>query len=378
MTVQLAFLLYKYFPFGGMQRDFLQFAKACSARGHNIRVYALSWEGPRPDDLEFVEVRVSAASNHARNRRYASWVFEHLDAFPVDGVVGFNKMPGLDVYYAADSCFRYKSEEERGWLYRLSPRCRFFLNAEEAVFGASSDAHILLISRTEEAKFRRYYQTPSSRLHMLPPGIDPARRAAGGRSEYRERIQTELAVSADARLLLFVGSGFIKKGLDRAIRAVAALKEAGENIHLLIAGQDRSSRFRRLADKLNVSDNCHFLGGRDDIPELLAAADVLVHPALDEAAGIVLLEGVVAGLPIVVTDVCGYAHHIERAGCGRVLPSPFLQNQLNTGLLELLGEEEQTRCRAAALDYAANEDLYTMHETGAELIEQLIAARSAI
>ena len=65
-----------------------------------------------------------------------------------------------------------------------------------------------------------------------------------------------------------------------------------------------------------------FLKGRSDIPRFLLGADLLIHPAYNENTGTVLLEALVAGLPVLVTDVCGYAHYITDANCGRVVPSP--------------------------------------------------------
>ncbi len=66
--MQLAFCLYKYFPFGGLQRDFLRIALACQARGHAIRVYVLEWNGDIPAGFDVVLVPVRAMSNA---RRYA-------------------------------------------------------------------------------------------------------------------------------------------------------------------------------------------------------------------------------------------------------------------------------------------------------------------
>lgn len=61
----------------------------------------------------------------------------------------------------------------------------------------------------------------------------------------------------------------------------------------------------------------------------MSAADLLLHPAVQEAAGIVLLEAIVAGLPVLTTEVCGYAHYINAAQCGVVIPEPFAQEVLN-------------------------------------------------
>ena len=97
----VAFCLYKYFPFGGLQRDFMRIASTVAARGHHVRVYTQSWEGDCPKAFELIRVPVKSHTNHGRNAEYYAWVQEHLKTHPADRVVGFNKMPGLDVYFAA-------------------------------------------------------------------------------------------------------------------------------------------------------------------------------------------------------------------------------------------------------------------------------------
>jgi UDP-glucose:(heptosyl)LPS alpha-1,3-glucosyltransferase len=369
----LAFLLYKYFPYGGMQRDFKRFVEESQRRGHQCRIYYISWQGERLPGADLRQVPVSALSNHRRNSRYLNWVQADIEKDPVDGVIGFNKMPGLDVYYAADSCYADKAYQERGFIYRLSARYRHFSAYERAVFGADSDTEILLISETEKAKFQHYYHTPENRQHMLPPGISPDRRAGNDAQVRREACRARLELNNDDFVLLFVGSGFIKKGLARAIRALVDSGTGRQpKAQLLVVGQDKSARYQRLATRLGVADRVHFLGGRDDVPDLLLAADVLIHPALDEAAGIVLLEALVAGLPVIVTDVCGYASHIARAEAGVVLPSPFEQSALDAAVDRATDSAFRNSARANALRYADEVDLYSMHSSGAQLIEQLL------
>ena len=122
--MQLAFVLYKYFPFGGLQRDFMRIAQECQARGHAIRVYTPIWEGEVPDGFEVVVVPVKALFNHHRNEKLTAWIAADLAKRPVDRVIGFNKMPGLDVYNAADGCFEDKAQNLRHSLYRRWGRYR--------------------------------------------------------------------------------------------------------------------------------------------------------------------------------------------------------------------------------------------------------------
>ena len=164
--MKLAFCLYKYFPFGGLQRDFLRIALACQARGHTIRVYTLDWEGDVPPGFDLVRVPVRAWSNVRRNEKFSDWIGADLAVSPVDRVVGFNKMPGLDVYFAADGCFEEKARQLRNPLYRLSARYRHFSAYERAVFAPQSRAEILMISQLQQPFFERHYGTPAARFHL--------------------------------------------------------------------------------------------------------------------------------------------------------------------------------------------------------------------
>jgi UDP-glucose:(heptosyl)LPS alpha-1,3-glucosyltransferase len=86
----------------------------------------------------------------------------------------------------------------------------------------------------------------------------------------------------------------------------------------------------------------------------------------------VLLEALVAGLPVVTTDVCGYAHHVVAARAGLVLRSPFQQLDLDDAILRTLDGVYRARCRESGLRYAQLTDIYSMHSTGAKLIEQIV------
>jgi len=372
--MRLAFLLYKYFPYGGMQRDFRRFVEQVQQRGHQCRVYYISWQGEPLADADLRRVPAAACSNHRRDERFLRWVQADLAADPVDGVIGFNKMPGLDVYYAADPCYLDKALTERGWLYRRGARFRHFADWERAVFGEDSDTRILLISETERIKFEQYYHTRPQRMHMLPPGVAEDQRAPEDAPERRKAMRDSMGIAAQELVLLFVGSGFITKGLDRAITAVANVRaqQPSVGVRLLVVGQDKPGRFRRLARRLGVADAVQFLGGRDDVRELMLGADLLIHPALAEAAGIVLLEAIVAGLPVVVTDVCGYAHHVEAARAGIVLPAPFFQQDLDRAVMRNIDGVFRAECRRSALLYDKWTDLYSMHSLGADLMVEII------
>ncbi|UPQ82367.1 glycosyltransferase family 4 protein [Pseudomonas knackmussii] len=368
--MQLAFILYKYFPFGGLQRDFMRIALECQRRGHQIRVYAMIWEGEVPEGFEVLIAPVKALFNHTRNERFTAWVEADLANRPVDRVIGFNKMPGLDVYYAADPCFEDKAQTLRNPIYRRWGRYKHFSEYERAVFEPRAKTDILMISEVQQPLFVKHYGTPAGRFHVLPPGIAQDRRAPSNAAVIRAEFRREFKLEEDELLLVQIGSGFKTKGLDRSLKALASLpQEVKRRTRLFIIGQDDPKPFQLQARNLDIFGQVTFLAGRSDVPRFLLGADLLIHPAYNENTGTVLLEALVAGLPVLVTDVCGYAHYITDADCGRVVPSPFEQQVLDQMLAQMLADDQRRAVWSRnALRYADSADLYSMPQKAADVI----------
>ena len=370
--MRLAFVLYKYFPFGGLQRDMLRIAQVCLGAGYQVTVYTMAWSGEVPTGLQVELIEVRGMGSHVRNREFSRRLKARLADAPADRVVGFNKMPGLDLYYAADGCVREKLLAERGWLSRLAPRYRHFLNYEEAVFSPRAKTEILMISPRQKEIFVHHYATQETRLHMLPPGIARDRMAGADAAQLRASFRREFGIGEEDRLILCIGSGFKTKGLDRSLQAFAALPEPLRSRTRLIAiGEDNPAAFRDQAGRLGVGERFHILRGRDDIPRVLQGGDILLHPAYYENTGTVLLEAVVAGLPVLTTDTCGYAFHVLQAGAGQVIASPFEQSILDARLAEMLQSPQRGEWSEHGVEYGRTQDLYRMPELAARMILDL-------
>jgi UDP-glucose:(heptosyl)LPS alpha-1,3-glucosyltransferase len=207
----------------------------------------------------------------------------------------------------------------------------------------------------------------------LPPGIDTDRIAPPDAAEIRQKTRSEFQLTEDNFLLLLVGSGFKTKGLDRILKALAALPaNLKEKTQLLVIGKDNAQPYKRQAAKLGVSENIKFLGGRKDVPRFLLAADVLLHPAYNENTGTVLLEALVAGLPVITSDVCGYAHYIHDAAAGIVIPSPFKQERFNQSVANmLLFADIRAAAHWNAMTFAKTADIFSMPERAVSIIESL-------
>ena len=371
--MKLSFLIYSYFPYGGQQRDFLRIANECIQRGYEVDVYVIRWQGDIPAKLNLIKVPVKGRTRVQLYKRYTAWVEKALKDKTYSAVVGFNKMPLLDIYFAADPCFAEKANTQRGFYYKFSSRYRHFRSYEDAVFGQNSSTQAFILSLQQRESFEEHYPGCGDRLHELPPGISLDRKVDQRDQATREKFRTEFGVANDELLLLQVGSGFKVKGVDRSLQAIASLPEhLRSRTKFMLVGQDKSAGVDRLAKRLGLAEQLSIFPGRDDIPRFFAGADLLIHPAYMESAGYALLEATIAGLPVLTTATCGYSFHIEQAQSGRVCSNPFQQTELNENLAIMLESLRYESWSANGLDYGKQADLFSMPQVAADLIERFV------
>jgi len=376
--MRLCLLIYSYFPYGGQQRDFLRIVRECKRRDHVVHVFAFSWQGDVPEDITVHQVPKKGFSRLAQYRYYSEFVAENLPRLNMDCVVGFNKMPHLDLYFAADSCFAEKAETQRGAYYEHTPRFRHFSEYEQAVFGDVSDTQSLLLSELQKRAYLKHYPDSAPRLHLLPPGISADRKVSERDSVQREDFRREFDFTDDHLVILQVGSGFKIKGVDRSLQALASLPyKLRRRVRYVLVGQDKPTRFRWQARRLGLEKQVTILAGRDDIPRFFAGADLLLHPAYQESAGYTLLEAAIAGLPVLTTASCGYADYILDAEAGEVCSDPFDQAELDRKLAAMLTALNNAPWSANGLRYGQRPELYTMPERAVDLIEQHVRSKQA-
>lgn len=372
MQKQIVFCLFKYFPHGGLQRDFLRIAKKCQESGALIRVCTMRWEGPVPDGFDVRIIPARGLSNHYRAKMFAVQVQKLLIEEPADLVVGFNKMPGLNIYFASDVCLAQKIISKNR-LYRFTPRCRTYLEMERTVFEQKSATHILLLSPLQLEDFQRHYSLQADRFTLMPLGLDENFRITENSAQTRNRICTEFGVKNDDFLLLQVGSAFKTKGVDRAILSLEAVPDSvRKRCTFLIAGKGKAARYQSLANKVGVGKNVRFAGVRQDVPALMTAADILIHPARVESAGMILLESLASSLPVICTAACGYAPYIAQSSGGIVLDEPFNQQDLNTALEKMLNRNVLKQYQESIRAFCRQNNLGGLADKAAQCIMRFL------
>ena len=330
----------------------LRTAKELVKRGHQVEIFTMSWDGELAPDIKVHVLPQTGLFNYRRYQKFIDAVFAHIHAAHFDYVFGYNRMAGLDAHFAADPCFIERAHKQRGFLYRLLPRSRWFAACEKAIFAHDSKTEILAVSLVEKENFQKWYGTQSERFHYIPPFLSPERFVLQDKQAMRAYLRKAFGFAESDFVFLLTGSGFAMKGLDRAILALAALPEhLRAHVRLVAVGQDNPKNFSSMAKKLGLEKNVVISKGRPDIPQLMQGADVCIHPAYRENTGLVILEALACGAPVLVTASCGYAHHVADANAGIVSELPFDQDRFNQQFLTMLQSEQKAQWSTNGLKY---------------------------
>ena len=297
---------------GGKERDALAIAGGLAARGHKVEIVTRSAQIAVPSGVGLRAIGSRGWTNHGRAQHFARAVAALRDASSFDAVLSFDKLRNADAYYAADVCFACRDLGFKGWL----PRYATYARLERQCFGAGGPA-ILFLCRKQESEYRSQYRLDADRAVVLPPMIHDV----GERSFYATRaaVRQRFGIPDAATLAVSVAVYPEQKGIDRTIAAFADVP----GVHMLAVGLNDTVWAENFAAKRGVEGRVRFLGHRDDVADIIGAADLMLHPARLENTGLVILESLLAGVPVIASAVCGFAEYIARSGAGMVLAEPF-------------------------------------------------------
>jgi len=330
-------VIFKYFPYGGAQRDLLQLAKKLCKK-NLVEIVCMDWDGELPNNKN-ISVKIINSKGFFNYRKYFNFkikVWEYIKNKTDIVTISFSKISGFNFYYAADSCFAKKNKNV---LKNLSPRYQFFLKEEFQIFNPKSKTKILSISKKENLLYQSIYDTPDSHVIFIPPYIDKKFFIS---SKTLPNSSINQYFKKNKKLLIFIGSGFKTKGLDRAIIAFSSLPEKiRNNYNFAIFGKDKEQKYIKLITRYGHEDSIKIFHGHDNIHELMREASALIHPARYENTGLILIEALSQNLPIITTDNCGYSSYVKDDEKSVVLRSPFSQQQLNLSLMRILSKNNR-------------------------------------
>ena len=211
---------------------------------------------------------------------------------------------------------------------------------EKGLFEKDGCLKIVAISETVKQDIQKHYKVPDEKIVVVYNGVSLEKFHPENKKRFRSSIREKLDIPENEVLILFVGSGFERKGLKFLLQALQFL--SSDHWHLLLIGKGNWSRYLPLASK-ESQKKIRCLEPVDDLEKYYASADVFVLPSIYEPFGNANLEALASGLPVVTSANSGAAEIIEHGENGRVIENPSDPKEIAENLNSLFDPDVRER-----------------------------------
>lgn len=207
---------------------------------------------------------------------------------------------------------------------------------ERLVMGRHGQRRLIAVSGQVRNDLVSQYGENALGVAVIPNGVDLARFNPQNRARFRRQVRRELGLGAEDILLLFVGYDWERKGLPQLLAALALLE--GEKAHLAVVGRGDVAHYATMAEPLGVASRVIFTGPSSQVERYYAAADIFALPTLYEPFGLVIVEAMASGLPVVTSRQAGAADCITPGKSGLLLDDPADPREVAAKLTQLIGQ----------------------------------------
>ena len=236
-------------------------------------------------------------------------------------------------------------------LRRALLRHQVLLRLERDYFVNHRPRAIVCTSERDVRDLQRLYHVPAELIQLIPHGYDGQVFAPAHRAALRDKVRDEIGATRDDIVVLMIANEWHRKGLGTLLESVAALRDARVRIDLV--GAKAPDDYRPLAQRLGLAERLRWHGATRDVARFHAAADVFALPTTYEPFGLVIIEAMGSGLPVITSRLAGAASAIDDGRNGLLLDDPRDTGRLTTQLGRLLDAAERERMGAAAAVAAA-------------------------
>lgn len=287
---------------GGAEAYMLRLARSLHSLGHQATLLTSSdWPAERWPFGEILRLPAKSPDAFAKAFRSANT--------GCDIHFSMERVPGCEVFRAGDGVHAAWLDRRKAFepLWKritrgLNRKHAHIVALERKVFDLSNTRAVIANSRMVRDEILARYSYPADRIAVIHNGTTPPQPGAD-----RDTARKRFGIDPDSFCPLFLGTGWDRKGLPTALRAV----EMMEKTQLLVAGRGPADLYR--------SPNAVFAGPVSEVPDLFSAADLLILPTWYDPFSNACLEALAAGLPVITTTANGFSEIIQPGVHGDVV-----------------------------------------------------------
>ena len=345
--LKIGFVRRGYSPSGGAESYLKRLAQGVRSAGHEARLFSTG-EWPSNEWLFGPISRLQGETPRA----FADALDRLKPATLCDVVMSLERVWRCDVFRAGDGV-------HRAWLERrarfdnvlrkaraiFNPKHRGILRLEESLFAHAGARQVIANSQMVKDEIVRFYGYPERDVHVVYNGV-PCSAFASAEGK-RANTRASFGLRSDEIAVLFVGSGWSRKGLRFALRGIEAC--GIPQLRFLVAGRGNTLKYR--------SRRAQFLGVMPEATALYAAADIFLLPTIYDPFSNACLEALAAGVPVITTRANGFSEIVEEGKHGSILEEPDDFLAMREALHYWADPKRRAEARPLLQEYAASFDI---------------------
>jgi len=315
-TRSIGFIKKTYTPFGGAEVYLSRIIDRLSEEGYDLHVIASMWSGEGNASVHLVDG--SGFGSAGSIRKFNASVAAEVERLKLDCVLSFERTTSGKIYRAGDGVharwldLRRKVEGPlKSLSFQINPLHRTLLSLEREIFLRTPV--IIANSLMVRHDIMKYYGVPGERIRLIYNGVDTDAFRPDESGQKRREVRSRHSIDMDVPVIIYVGSGFERKGLGRLI---SAMREVPDAVVIAI-GKGDIARYQRMARQNGVADRVHIIGSRPDVLDYYQASDVFALPTSYDPFSNATIEAMACGLPVVTTLNNGASEIIndKKEGC---------------------------------------------------------------
>lgn len=376
---KIAVVVPKYGLVGGGERFVSEITwRLAQNEDFEIHVFANRWIA-NSDLIKFHKIPAINFPRFLRPLFFAWFVKRAIDRMNFDLVHTHHWIFNADIFSLHGTPHAvWIKEVQKKW---LSPFDRSLLAVERQAIKGGGSSWFLPVSSIAMDAFRREYATLPGHWQIVHPGVDVARFLTPDRAISRADIRERYGIGASDTLLLFVGMNFEIKGLDTIIAALAKARTARPeaNIRLLVVGRGDENKYRKMAQSCGIAEAVTFAGTQiDGLERYYRAADIFVMFSKFDTFGMVVLEAMAAGLPVIVSSNVGAKDLVKEGTNGFILPTPQDADVAADRIVELSHPARREAMGTAAVQSASMNDWDELAGKIEHLYQEILSRKQCI
>jgi UDP-glucose:(heptosyl)LPS alpha-1,3-glucosyltransferase len=349
---KIAVVIPKFGLVGGAEQFASELSEKLSS-GHQdtFHVFANHWQS-NSQAFQFHKIPIISFPKFLTTISFAWFVQRQLQRNNFSLVHSHERIFATDIFTLHGVPHRYWVDQVRHKRMSLYDTATAWVE-KKLVYEGHCKKFIAVSDLTKDIFLQEYKINPD-RVAVIHPGINLTDYAHKNKGDVSRTVRRALGIGTDEPVIIFASMNFEIKGLDDILLTLAQLKKQNSKFKLIVAGKGNIKKYKKMAKEAEISSNVIFTGvvSKDKLIDLYLAGDLYMMLSKFDTFGMVVLEAMAAGLPVMISSHVGAKDLVQEDKNGFIINNPSDHEHIVSKLKILFDENSRRRMSVTAYQTA--------------------------